>query len=358
MDRSSSRYWMGLRPRYQAGLAFVLVGLIVNLALMLTRTPPAPVLPPARAPGPIDRSVVVRITEKPPMVIDPVERERAGDERSDNLLEMRFCWCPPGEFFMAGGPKHRSYDLYLGLSEAPFRLVLGRGFWMGKFEVTQAEWLRVMGKTLNQQRAMDPNQPRPLGDRSRRDHAGIGPDYPIYFTSYNDAQEFCYRLTRAERDAGRLETGWVYRLPTEAEWEYACCAGTTTATAFGDRLDSTQANFDGTVPFNRASPGPFIHLTRPVGSYPANAWGIHDMHGNVWEWCRDVDPPTIVGGKNPLRSVSPLRRTIRGGCWYEKGHDCLSTTRLRLHVDGRGSGLGFRVALVSTELWRLAGDRP
>jgi formylglycine-generating enzyme required for sulfatase activity len=123
-----------------------------------------------------------------------------------------------------------------------FREALSHGFWMGKFEVTQAQWQRVMGATLRQQRAKDPGRPRPVGDGTTRDHVGEGPDHPTYYTSHFEAEEFCRKLTEAERGAGRLELGWEYRLPTEAQWEFACRAGTTTATAFGDRLSSTQAN--------------------------------------------------------------------------------------------------------------------
>jgi formylglycine-generating enzyme required for sulfatase activity len=220
---------------------------------------------------------------------------------------------------------------------------------MGKFEVTQAQWQKVMGPTLLEQRSMDPRQPRPLGDISQRDHAGMGPDYPIYFTSYAEARKFCDRFIEGERKLGRLESGWVFSLPTEAQWEYACRAGTTTATAFGNRLASVQANFDGTAPLNGAPTGPFPHVTKPVGSYPANGWGLHDMHGNVWEWCRDVFETAPRVRTDPFQNPSSLERAARAGCWYEPGHRCLSTARIGILVEGRGSGLGFRVALVSTE---------
>jgi formylglycine-generating enzyme required for sulfatase activity len=184
-----------------------------------------------------------------------------------------------------------------------------------------------------------------------RDHVGEGPDYPIYFTSHTEAEEFCRRLTETERVAGRLEPGWEYRLPTEAQWEFACRAGTTTATAFGDRLSSTQANFDGSKPFNGAPAGPYLHDTTPVGSYPPNAWGLHDMHGNVWEWCRDgFTHGRLRGGTDPFEEPTSPKRTMRGGCWHNPGSMCLSTDTARGPAEGstRGSGLGFRVALVQS----------
>ncbi|AGA24492.1 hypothetical protein Sinac_0029 [Singulisphaera acidiphila DSM 18658] len=337
----------GLRPHYQCGLA----GILLFLAVSMVRSYFRPPAPPPFKPLPPMRTLAVQITEGQPMTINATELSRAGEERSENVLRMCLCWCPPGRFFMGGGPKGPSGRY---LDGEPFPVVISRGFWIGKFEVTQDEWQQVMGKTLLQQRAMDPKQPRPLGDNSRRDHAGMGQDYPIYFTSYREAEEFCYRLSEIERDAGRLEPGWVYRLPTEAEWEFACRAGTTTATAFGDELGSVRANFDGAVPFNNAPAGPFLRLTKPVGSYPGNAWGIHDMHGNVWEWCCKINRPGLARGPFAAVKKSTPEQTIRGGCWYEPGHQCLSTTGLSLQVNGRGSGLGFRVALVSTELWREA----
>jgi formylglycine-generating enzyme required for sulfatase activity len=227
-------------------------------------------------------------------------------------------------------------------------VTLRHGFWMGKFEVTQAQWQRIMGVTLREQRAKDPGQPRPVGDETMRDHVGEGPDYPIYFTSHGDAEEFCRQLTKAERAAARLEPGWEYRLPTVAQWEFACRAGTTTDTAFGDRLSSTQANFDGSKPLNGASVGPYLHETTPVGSYPPNAWGLHDMHGNVYELCLAGDERRPLGRTDPTPKPAATRWGMRGGCWHDPGSDCLSTSGggATLDFEARGSGLGFRVALV------------
>ena len=117
--------------------------------------------------------------------------------------------------------------------------------------------------------------------------------------AWDDANAFCRKLTEPERQAGRLPAGWEYRLPTEAQWEYACRAGTVTATAFGDSLSSRQANFNGNNPYNGAENGPNLTRTAEVGTYPANAWGLHDMHGNVWEWCRDWYQRKLPGGNDP-----------------------------------------------------------
>jgi sulfatase modifying factor 1 len=278
------------------------------------------------------------------MQIDPSHLARAGEGRDDNGLGMKFSWCPPGTFQMGDAPGIRRR-----LSDADLVMVkLSRGFWMGRFEVTQAQWLRFMGATLREQRAKDPTQPRPVGDGSTRDHVGEGPDHPIYFVNHTESEEFCRKLTEEERRSGRLPSGWEYRLPTEAQWEFACRAGSTTATAFGDQMDSTAANFDGTTPFNGAPVGPYLRETTPVGRYRANAWGLHDMHGNVWEWCSDSYAEKLAGGIDPLGATSAARRAYRGGCWHNPGALCLSASRGWGKPDDRGSGLGFRVALVAT----------
>ena len=146
---------------------------------------------------------------------------QAGEVRGDNGLEMKFCWCPPGAFWMGSAPGEPSR----AESQGPVRVVLSRGFWMGKFELTQSQWRKVMGLNLREQRAKDPDQPRPVGDGTMRDHVGEGADHPIYFVSHADAEEFCRGMTESERTAGQLAAGWEYRLPTEAQWEYACRAG-------------------------------------------------------------------------------------------------------------------------------------
>jgi formylglycine-generating enzyme required for sulfatase activity len=327
---------VGWRRLVKGGLASVAAVLAVLFLIHQIREA---LPPPEEAPAP--QKPVERPPEGPPMRIDPDELVRADRERNDNGLGMTFCWCPPGSFHMGrldpGGILDRSQQ-YL-YQRVGVGVTLRHGFWVGKFEVTQSQWQRVMGATLREQRAKDPKQPRPVGDNTMRDHVGEGPDYPIYFTSHAEAEEFCRKLTKAERVAGRLEPEWEYRLPTEAQWEFACRAGTTTYTGFGDRLSSTQANFDGSEPFNGAPAGPYLHETTPVGSYPPNAWGLHDMHGNVWEWCRD-------GFTRPGGGTDPPERVIRGGCWHNPGSMCLSTSRGPGEVSQRGSGLGFRVALV------------
>jgi formylglycine-generating enzyme required for sulfatase activity len=222
-------------------------------------------------------------------------------------------------------------------------VILSRGFWLGQFEVTQSQWQSIMRTTIKEQRV------------DRRN--GAGPDHPMYQVSYAEAEEFCRKFTESEHSASRLPSGWVYRLPTEAQWEYACRAGTTTATAFGDQLSSVDANFLGSAPYNGAAAGPFLDKTAPVGQYRPNAWGFYDMHGNVWEWCRDgtaglsffdhVEP--LKGGVDPLGPAEAAGRVMRGGSWRIPGRDLRSAFRLPRPRDFRYSDLGFRVARVPSE---------
>lgn len=267
------------------------------------------------------------------------EGSRAGEVRDDNALELKLCWCPPGTFRMGSPPNEPDR----GQNEGPVDATLSRGFWLGQFEVTQSQWHSIMGATIKEQR-VDPS-------------TGAGPDYPMYLVSCAEAEEFCRKLTESERGARRLPPGWDYRLPTEAQWEYACRAGTTTATAFGDQLSSVDANFAGEAPYNGAAAGPFLNQTAPVGQYPPNAWGLYDLHGNVWEWCRDgtaglsffdhVEP--LTGGVDPLGPAAAPGRVIRGGSWRIPGKDLRSAFRLPRPRDFRYPDLGFRVALVPAE---------
>jgi formylglycine-generating enzyme len=173
-----------------------------------------------------------------------------------------------------------------------------------------------------------------------------GDDYPVGNVNFAEAEAFCQRLTELGRQSGELPIGWEFRLPTEAQWEYACRAGTTTATAFGDKLSSKQANFKGR-PYNGAEPGPSLGRAAKVGSYPANTWGLHDMHGNTFEWCRDWYHPRLPGGADPdLHDIPATSRVRRGGAWSDDGWPCRSAFRLRFEPERRYDHIGFRVAAV------------
>ena len=244
-------------------------------------------------------------------------------------------WIAPGTFTMGSPDSEPARQAYEGPQT---QVTISRGFYMGKCEVTQGEY-----------EALTSNNPsRYQGDLSR----------PVERVSWNDAVGYCAALTTRERSAGRLPTGYVYRLPTEAEWEYACRAGTTTPFSFGSELrsGSPYANFDG---FREYPPcgdstldcrnwsGARPELPMAVGSYLANAWGLHDMHGNVWEWCQDWRSEFLPGGSvtDPQGPGTGSVRVVRGGGWLFAAHNCRSACRTRALKPDMFGDQGFRVVL-------------
>lgn len=270
-------------------------------------------------------------SERLDYVADPFRGLKGGDERQ--VAGIRLCWCPPGKFLM-GSPRSE-HERRPG--EEQIEVTLSRGFWIGKFEVTQGQWRQIAGEF-----------PGPFT-------AGEGNDFPVYTINFAEAESFCQKLTASGHASGELAKEWEFRLPTEAQWEYACRAGTTTATAFGDKLSSRQANFQG-KPYNGAAEGPSLKRTAPVGSYPPNSWGLHDMHGNVFEWCRDWYHGHLPGGIDPdLHAAKDtatksedggISRVRRGGCWADEGWPCRSAFRLRFEPERRHDHIGFRVVAV------------
>jgi formylglycine-generating enzyme required for sulfatase activity len=253
---------------------------------------------------------------------DPFVGSKAGEER--RVDGVRLCWCPAGRFLMGSPPDEPERRP----GEDQVEVTLTRGFWMGKVEVTQGQWKRGVGEFPGLQTA------------------GEGDEFPVTTVNFAEAEKFCRTLTERAWAAGEIPREWEFRLPTEAQWEYACRAGSRTATSFGNSLSRKQANFQGQA-YNGAEEGPSLKRAAPVGSYPANAWGLHDMHGNVFEWCRDWSHPTLPGGTDPDRSDKAARsRVRRGGCWADEGWPCRSAFRLRFEPERRHDHIGFRVVAV------------
>ncbi|MFM9965948.1 MAG: formylglycine-generating enzyme family protein [Planctomycetaceae bacterium] len=255
-------------------------------------------------------------------------------------MKIKFCWCPPGSFTM-GSPKDEPEHLS---KEDQVSVTLSKGFWMGKFEVTQGEWQKIMGTSVTELHDLpDTNIFGPV--------TGTGARHPMYFVNHDEALAFCAKLTDQERRAGRLPTDWKFDLPTEAQWEYACRAGTTTATAFGNSMSSTMANFDGSSPYGGASKGKNLDQTTEVGSYKPNDWGLCDMYGNVWEWCADWYVDERSGGRDPaiLQSADASERVKRGGGFGQGGEYCRSASRFGYEHGDRSFSQGFRLAAVQSK---------
>jgi formylglycine-generating enzyme required for sulfatase activity len=251
-------------------------------------------------------------------------------KRISNSVGMELVYIPPGKFLMGSSREDlerfkketQSLD-FPGWDriEGPRHEVrLSRGFYMGVYEVTQRQYQRVMGNNAS--------------------HNQASPDHPVEEVTADEAIAFCKKLS--ER-AGEKQAGKVYRLPTEAQWEYACRAGA--AFHWGDSLSSRQANFNGQWPFGGAEKGPNIGTTVKVGSYQPNAWGLHDMHGNVWEWCLDgprayssapVDDPQGPEDAGGLR-------LLRGGSYLDDASSCRCAFRNRRGSSIPGCNVGFRV---------------
>lgn len=250
---------------------------------------------------------------------------------------MPLCWCPQGGFTF-GSPRSEPERRP---GEAQVTVTLSKGFWMGKYEVTQGDWKRVVGKL-----------PGPFTAELSE-----GDRLPVGNVNFGEAESFCARLTELARQSNEIPDGWEFRLPTEAQWEYACRAGTTTATSFGDSIGSKQANIQGDRPYNGGEPGPTLGKAAPVGSYPANPWGLHDLHGNSCEWCRDWFHIRYPGGVDPdlhdaEATATPNQtrdrsRARRGSCWADPGWACRSAFRQRFEPARRYDHIGFRVVLVS-----------
>jgi formylglycine-generating enzyme required for sulfatase activity len=258
---------------------------------------------------------------------------RAGDTRE--VAGVSLCWCPPGRFTMGSPPDEPERRP----GEDQVEVTLTRGFWTAKYETTQGEWKRVMGTLPGALTAELPE----------------GDDYPVGNVNFAEAEAYCAKLTELGRNPGELPKGWEFQLPTEAQWEYACRAGTTTATAFGDKLGSKQANVKN-KPYNGGDEGPTLGRAARVGSYPPNAWGIHDMHGNVVEWCRDWYHEKLPGGTDPdlhdAKATAAKNRTgdssrsRRGSAWTDDAWASRSAFRQRFEPERRYDHIGFRVVAV------------
>jgi len=232
-----------------------------------------------------------------------------------------------GGTFTMGAPENEegSRD-----SERPQHQVTIKPFFMGEYPVTQAQWQAVAA--LPQVNSfLSPNP-------SRFKRA----DRPVEQVSWYDAVEFCARLSK--------HTGREYRLPSEAQWEYACRAGTTTPFHYGETITTDLANYDGNRTYGNSIKGKYREETTVVGGFPANAFGLYDMHGNVWEWCTDSWHENYEGaprdGSAWLENNNDNQiRLVRGGSWYYYPVHCRSACRYnRLLGDRRHDNIGFRVA--------------
>lgn len=232
-----------------------------------------------------------------------------------NSIGMKFVLIPNGSFMMGSPSNEPKRDK----DERQHRVTISKSYYMQTTEVTQGQWSKVMGN--------NPSHFKNCGDNC-----------PVENVSWNDAQQFIRKLNQRE-GANK------YRLPTEAEWEYACRAGTVTPFFFGECLSTDQANYDGNNPMPGCSKGKYRKTPVPVESFSPNAWGLYDMHGNVWEWCQDWYGDYFSGHfTDPTGPSSGKYRVLRGGSWLDFAGYTRSANRGWNGPDERGYFIGFRVA--------------
>jgi len=238
-------------------------------------------------------AVVVALASRVPV---KAQEKKDPPKNFTNSIGMKFVWIPPGNFKM-GSPKE---EMDRKENETQHKVTLTKGFYMGVFTVTQEQWKEVMG-----------NNPSTFkGEKN----------LPVDNLSWDDCQEFIKKLREKDKK--------VYRLPTEAEWEFCCRAGTKTPFHFGETISTDQANYFGEAVYGDGNKGVYRKKTTAVGSFPANAWGLHDMHGNVCQWCQDWhgDYPQkdVIDPKGPEKGDV---RVLRGGSWLNSPGSCRSAYR-------------------------------
>ncbi|SEA76868.1 Formylglycine-generating enzyme, required for sulfatase activity, contains SUMF1/FGE domain [Thiothrix caldifontis] len=225
-------------------------------------------------------------------------------------VKQLFRWCEPGTFLM-GSPENQLGRGSTSVEETQHEVIFSGGFWIAETTVTQGLWQAVMG-----------NNPSVF----------IHPNCPVENISWDDAQSFITRMNEMKPELKLC-------LPTEIQWEYSCRAGSVSPFHFGELITSDFVNFDGTVPYDNSESSEFRERTIEVKSFPPNAWGLHEMHGNVWEWCQNG-----YDGNLPGEYSSITRRVLRGGSWLSDGENCRSAHRSRIIQTHHHETYGFRLA--------------
>jgi formylglycine-generating enzyme required for sulfatase activity len=275
-------------------------------------------------------------------------REDLGGRLALTLIEI-----PAGSFLMGSPPEEpgRSDD------EGPQHEVKLASFFMSHTPITQAQWREVAAwQPLPAERWGQDLNPDPSHFQNREGQAegeirlfpgeANTDNRPVENVSWLDAMEFCSRLSQ--------RTGRTYTLPSEAQWEYACRAGTTTPFCFGETISPELANYDGNYAYGNGPTGIYREQTTPVGLFPANTWGLQDMQGNVWEWCLDEWHESYEGAPTDGRAwvdavegekskESEKLRLLRGGSWNFFPRGCRSAFRVHGRPVGAGNGVGFRL---------------
>ncbi|MBD2485593.1 formylglycine-generating enzyme family protein [Planktothrix sp. FACHB-1365] len=306
-------------------------------------------LPPPPIPAKTFSFETVTVNKKGEIIKRETQQARYFTEDMGNGITLDMVYIPGGTFLMGSLETEKKYQNYDGREEPQHRVTIPP-FFMAKYPITQAQW-KAVANWPKIQRDLDPDPSRFKGDNR-----------PVEKVKWYDAVEFCARLLQ--------HTGRNYCLPSEAQWEYACRAGTQTPFYFGETLTSDLANYDGNYTYAEEPKGIYREETTPVGEFPPNAFGLYDLHGNVWEWCADPGhdnyekAPTqgevwdeqnkndnryqIYNVENLVNLLSHERyRCLRGGSWFDGPGGCRSAGRGRITPGGSNDvNCGFRVCWV------------
>jgi len=252
------------------------------------------------------------LNEKGEIIAQARHSARQFTEDLGNNVRLAMLVIPPGIFQM-GSPRLLGYK-----DEQPQHLVTIKSFMMSKYLITQGQWKAIMRK-------LPPCRFK-------------GDNLPVERVSWNDAHKFCKKLSKT--------TGRNYRLPSETQWEYACRAETSTPFSFGETITTDFANFNGEHTFLKEPHGRYRHVTTEGGTFPPNAFGLYDMHGNLWEWCADNwldDYSSSLREGSSYQSKESHFRVARGGSWHEPPELCRSATRIKFLQSDADEFVGLRV---------------
>lgn len=263
-------------------------------------------------------------SKSPSVVPGPIEGKVAGEIRPANSLGMKMVWIPAGSFKMGSPESEAGHQV----NENQVDVTLTKGFWMGQTEVTQGQYNGLMNA-------------EPWKDQ---DYVKLGANYAASYVSSKDADDFVAKLNEREQQSGLLPSGWKYVLPTEAQWEYSCRTGSRTVTAY--HFGNNESELGNYAWYEKNAWDIGQKYAHEVGQKKPNAWGLYDMHGNVWEWCRDSYQDKLSGGHDPFVARGSIR-VYRGGGWYFAPLLCRSAFRNWNAPVNRYVILGFRVSLQS-----------
>jgi eukaryotic-like serine/threonine-protein kinase len=310
-DRRNFLKWLGF------GGMGVALAWVINRALYNSPSLPiADVLSQSGTPPKLTKIkfTSIKLNKKGDLVDEPTGKAAIFTEDIGHGIVLTMVKIPTGKFLIGSPINEQEHER----DESPQRKIDVPEFYLGQTVVTQAQWIAVMG-----------NNPAHFRGNDR---------LPVEHVSWLDAMNFCKKLSQKMRR--------TYRLPNEAEWEYACRAGTTTPFAFGETITTAVVNYDGNAPsYSGAAKGEDRKKTTPVGSFPPNLFGLYDLHGNVWEWSDNYNlvPPDGSASGNISSRDEIKNRLLRGGSWYYAASDCRSANRLYVAASHSNDNVGFRV---------------